>query len=72
VFEPWPIDTPSGWRERHLVAFGMMDRDSARAASLFEELAVECKNDQVVQVMVERCRASGASFGAAAGNLSGG
>ena len=70
VFEPWPIDTPSGWRERYMVAFGLMDRDPTRAASLFEQLAAECKNDQVVRVMAERSRAAGVSFAPEPGNRS--
>jgi adenylate cyclase len=57
VFEPWPADASPQWRAGYLTAFEVMDRDPARAAALFEKLAVERKNDMVVRVMAERLRA---------------
>jgi len=60
VFEPWPIDAPAPWRERYLVAFGLMARDPALAAASFEQLAIEGKNDAVSRGMAERLRAGAA------------
>lgn len=61
VFEPWPLDTPPGWRERYSAAFELIGRDPARAAALFEELAAEYRQDPVARAMAERLR--GASDG---------
>jgi adenylate cyclase len=57
VFEPWPIDASSEWREQYLVAFGLIDRDPTRAAALLEKLACERKNDLATHVMAQRLRA---------------
>jgi adenylate cyclase len=59
VFEPWPIDTPPGWRERYLAAFGALTRDPQLAAASFETLAAEC-NDPVAQGLAKRLRAAAA------------
>jgi adenylate cyclase len=58
VFEPWPLDTSPAWRERYSAAFGLIERDPARAAVLFEELAAECRQDRVARGIAERLRAA--------------
>jgi adenylate cyclase len=58
VFEPWPLDTPAGWRERYSAAFALIDRDAARAATLFEELVAEYQQDRVARGIAERLRAA--------------
>ena len=57
VFEPWPIDASPQWRERYLVAFGLVDRDPTHAARLFQKLASECESDLVVRAMAEKAGA---------------
>jgi adenylate cyclase len=56
VFEPWPLDTSPAWRERYSAAFELIDRDPARAAVLFDELAAEYRLDPVARGMAERLR----------------
>jgi adenylate cyclase len=58
VFEPWPLDTPPAWRERYAAAFALSERDPARAAVLFDELAAEYRQDPVARGMAERLRAA--------------
>jgi adenylate cyclase len=59
VFEPWPLDTSPAWRERYSVAFALREREGARAAALFDELAAEFKQDPVARRMADRLRAAG-------------
>jgi adenylate cyclase len=53
VFEPWPVDAPPEWRERYLVAFGLIERDPTHAVVLFQKLAGEQENDLVVRAMAQ-------------------
>jgi adenylate cyclase len=59
VFEPWPLDTSTTWRERYSAAFALREREPARAAALFDELAAEYKHDPVARRMADRLRAAG-------------
>ena len=58
VFEPWPDDASSGWRERYLAAFALIGQDARRAAAMFEDLAAERNNDPVPRVTAARLRAA--------------
>ena len=57
VFEPWPEDAPTAWRERYLEAIGSIERDCGRAIEMFETLAAERPDDPVPRRMAERLRA---------------
>jgi adenylate cyclase len=59
VFEPWPLDASPAWRERYSAAFELSDREPARAAALFDELAAEFRQDPVARRMADRLRAAG-------------
>jgi adenylate cyclase len=54
VFEPWPEDTSTEWRERYLTAFALIEKDQAHAAYLFEQLAAERPHDPVPKGIAER------------------
>jgi adenylate cyclase len=56
VFEPWPPETPSNWRERYLTAYRSIEGDKSGAARLFEELAVECPDDPVPRLLAAELR----------------
>jgi adenylate cyclase len=58
VFESWPSDAPPGWRRRYLVAVEPADRDPVGAAALFEQLALERRDDMVVRRMAEELNAA--------------
>ncbi len=57
VFEPWPEDAPTAWRERYLEAFRSIESDRGRAIEMFETLAAERPDDPVPRRMAERLRA---------------
>jgi adenylate cyclase len=57
VLEPWPVDASAEWRERYMAAVGLMGGDPARAAALFDELALE-SGDPVARGMAQRLRAA--------------
>jgi adenylate cyclase len=57
VFEPWPDDAASDWRERYLAAFRSIETDALRAAGLLEALAAERPDDPVPRVMADLLRA---------------
>jgi adenylate cyclase len=59
VFEPWPTDTPPGWRERYLAAFETIAHDPQGAAASFEQLATDC-SDPVARGIAKRLRAAAA------------
>jgi len=54
VFEPWPSDAPSAWREAYLAAYAMIDRDADHAAMLLENLIAERPVDLAVRRLAER------------------
>ena len=53
VFEPWPSDTPSAWREAYLKAYAMLDCDAANAALLLQKLMAERPADSAVRRLAE-------------------
>jgi adenylate cyclase len=57
VFEPWPPDAPSTWRERYLTAYRSIESDKGGAADLFEELAAERSDDPVPRLLAAELRA---------------
>lgn len=57
VFEPWPPDAPSNWRERYLTAYRSIESDQSGAAHLFEELAAERPDDPVPRLLAAELRA---------------
>ena len=57
VFEPWPDDAPTQWREKYLQAFRLIETNRAGAIVMFEALAAERPDDLVPQRMAERLRA---------------
>ena len=54
VFEPWPNDAPSAWREAYLAAYAMLDRDTAHAGILLQKLIAERPLDLAVRRLAER------------------
>ena len=56
VYEPWPPETPTGWRERYLAAYRRIESDRSGAASLFDDLAHECPEDPVPRVLSGKLR----------------
>jgi adenylate cyclase len=54
VFEPWPSDAPSAWREAYLAAYAMLDHDADHAATLFQKLIEERPLDWTVRRLAER------------------
>jgi adenylate cyclase len=56
VFEPWPENTSPEWRKQYLTAFALIEKDQARAADLFEQLAAEQPTDPVPKAIAERLR----------------
>jgi adenylate cyclase len=58
VFEPWPPETSSNWRERYLAAYRSIEGDKSGAARLFEELAAECPGDPVPRLLAAELRAN--------------
>ena len=56
VFEPWPLDTSPEWRDRYAAAFALIERDPARAAVLFDQLAAEYRQDPVARRMADKLR----------------
>jgi len=57
VFEPWPDDAPTAWRENYLQAFRSIETDRAGAIVMFEALAAGRHDDPVPQRMADRLRA---------------
>lgn len=57
VFEPWPPETPSSWRERYLAAYRSIESDKSGAATLFEALAAESPDDPVPRLLAAELRA---------------
>jgi adenylate cyclase len=57
VFEPWPPEAPSNWRERYLTAYRSIEGDKSGAARLFEELAGESPEDPVPRLLAAELRA---------------
>jgi adenylate cyclase len=56
VFEPWPSDAPSSWREAYLTAFYTIDHDRVQAAIMFDKLCTDRDTDPVPRVFAERLR----------------
>jgi adenylate cyclase len=54
LFEPWPDDAPSAWRDAYLKAYAMLDRDAARAIPLLQKLLAERPADIVMRRLIER------------------
>jgi adenylate cyclase len=63
VYEPWPTDTITGWRQRYLEAFAELERNPPLAIDLLKCLAGESSHDPVVVRMIERLIASRNSSG---------
>jgi len=57
VFEPWPPEAPSHWRDRYLTAYRLIESDKSGAADLFEALAAECPDDPVPRLLAIELRA---------------
>jgi adenylate cyclase len=57
VYEPWPEDAPTAWRENYLEAFRLIASDREWAIKMFEILAAERDDDSVPARMAERLRA---------------
>jgi adenylate cyclase len=57
VFEPWPPEASSKWRERYLTAYRSIESDKIGAARLFEELAGESPEDPVPRLLAVELRA---------------
>ena len=57
VFEPWPPETTSNWRDRYLSAYRSIESDKSGAARVFEELAAECPDDPVPRLLAAELRA---------------
>jgi adenylate cyclase len=58
VYEPWPEDAPTAWRETYLQAFRLIESDHGCAIAMFERLAAERDDDPVPARMAERLRAT--------------
>jgi adenylate cyclase len=56
VFEPWPDDVSTEWRQSYSVAFALIESDPLRAATLFDELAARSPGDPVPQLFAKRLR----------------
>jgi len=56
VFEPWPPEASSNWRERYLTAYRSIESDKNNAARLFEELAAERPDDPVPRLLAAELR----------------
>jgi adenylate cyclase len=56
VYEPWPEDAPTTWRETYLEAFRLIESDRGYAIAMFERLAAERDDDPVPARMAERLR----------------
>ena len=54
VFEPWPSDAPSAWREAYLAAYAMLERDADHAAVLLQKLIAERPMDLAMSRLAER------------------
>ena len=54
VFEPWPSDAPTAWREAYLAAYAIFDSDVAHAAMLLQKLMAERPADLAVRRLAER------------------
>jgi adenylate cyclase len=54
VFEPWPSDAPSDWREAYLAAYAMLDHDSDQAVRLLQKLIAERPMDLAMRRLIER------------------
>ncbi len=54
VFEPWPDDAPSAWREAYLKAYTMFSSDPAHAATLLQRLIAERPADLAIRRLAER------------------
>lgn len=54
VFEPWPNDAPSVWREAYLAAYATFDRDADHAAMLLQKLIADRPLDLAVRRLAER------------------
>jgi adenylate cyclase len=54
VFEPWPEDTPSAWREAYLKAYAMLACDPTPAAILLQKLIAERPADLPIRRLGER------------------
>src|SRR5262249_13617456 len=57
VYEPWPNETPSLWRQRYLEGFAEIQKNPQRAMDLFKCLAGESPQDPVLIRMIERLKA---------------
>jgi adenylate cyclase len=57
VFEPWPPEVPSHWRDRYLTAYRLIEGDKSGAAQLFEALAAERPDDPVPRLLAAELRA---------------
>ena len=57
VFEPWPPDTPTEWRERYRAAFALVARDPLQAAAALDDLATDRADDPVPKLLAARIRA---------------
>ena len=56
VYEPWPSGTPTGWRQRYLAAYRLIESDSSSAAILLDSLALECPEDPVPRILSNKLR----------------
>ena len=54
VFEPWPDDASSAWREAYLKAYAMFASDPAHAATLLQKLIAERPADLAIRRLAER------------------
>ena len=54
LFEPWPSDASSAWREAYLAAYTMLDHDADHAATLLQKLIAERPVDLAVRRLAER------------------
>jgi adenylate cyclase len=56
LYEPWPADATSAWREAYLAAYRAIDDNRDRAAAMFEKLAVDRPADRVPRLTAVRLR----------------
>jgi adenylate cyclase len=60
LYEPWPADATSVWREAYLAAYRAIDDNRERAATMFEKLAVDHPSDRVPRLTAVRLRTADA------------
>jgi adenylate cyclase len=58
VFEPWPEDSSSEWRDRYRAAFASIAEERLHAADLFEQLGTERPADPVPMTIAARLRSA--------------